>query len=60
MKTKTKEHEDNIYFQMPLERVYQDAEFGVRLAREALRVRDPDKARQLGLGVDRVKEQKKI
>jgi hypothetical protein len=50
--------ETNPYLTMPLDRVRQDALHGVRLARLAWRVRDPeDAARELGRVVEPGREQ---
>jgi len=44
---------DNIYLRMPIERVRQDAEHGVSLARQAWRLRDRDGAgRELGYVIE--------
>lgn len=47
---------DNIYRQMPLERVIEDARAGVSLARRALAVRDPEAAWRLGIGIEASKQ----
>jgi hypothetical protein len=48
MQMKTKH---NIYLEMPLTRVVEDARAGVSLARRALAVRDAAAARRLGIGI---------
>lgn len=43
---------ENVYMRMSIGRVIGDAKHGVSLARQALRIREPERARALGLGIE--------